>query len=208
MKKLILLAAFAIISVIAFGQATFGFQAGGNLAFGKQKFNTDPTYPVALTNDPKVGFLVGVLGEIPIGSKLAFRPELNFIQKGGKSNSTFTFFGSTSGYDQNITLNYIQLPLNVVYKLPVGSGNFFFGLGPELAFGISGKDKISSKTDPSDPDVNRTATVKFDGKKSDDITDPKDNDLHLKRFDAGANIIAGYQLGMGVFLSLATLIIS
>lgn len=90
--------------------------------------------------------------------------------------------------------------MNVVYKLPVGSGNFFFGLGPALAFGLSGKDKY---TDPSSPSDNKTYDIKFDGKKSDDITDPNDNDGHLKRFDVGLNIIAGYKLPMGVFFRVA-----
>ncbi len=122
--------------------------------------------------------------------------ELNFIQKGSKSNIFSTV-------ESKLTLNYIELPLNVVYKLPVGSGNFFFGLGPALSFGISGKNKISNPSDPTDPDENRTSDVNFDGKKDDDITDPNDYDTHLKRFDAGLNILAGYKLPMGVFFRVA-----
>ena len=202
MKKLILLTAFVVTTTsVCLAQASFGFQAGGNLAFGKVTNQySDPLFPSSLTSKPKFGFLIGVIGEIPFGSKFAFRPELNFIQKGSKPSIFESFNGSN--IEQDITLNYIELPLNVVFKANVGSGNFFFGLGPALAFGISGKDKISYPYDPSDPDLNRTAKVNFDGKKSDDITDPKDMDLHLKRFDVGANILAGYKLGNGLFFKL------
>ncbi len=183
-------------------QISFGGQLGANLAFGKASTDyVDPYLSTTLTNDPKAGFLAGVLAEIPLGEKLAFRPELNFIQKGSTTGISNAIFGIDP--QQKITLNYIELPLNVVYKLNVGSGNFFFGLGPALAFGISGKVKLSDPTDPTDPGLNRTAKVKFDGKKSDDIpSSAKDNDAHLKRFDIGANILAGYKLQNGLFFKL------
>ena len=194
MKKIILLAAFAVTTSIASAQVSFGIQLGANIAMGKLSYDDAISVPAALTNDPKVGIIGGFLAEIPLGSNLAFRPELNFIQKGSKSNA-FT----TSQLKR--TLNYIELPLNVVYKLDAGSGNFFFGLGPTLAFGISGKDKYSDTNDPNDPTLNYTSTVKFDGKKDDNTAAYSDKD-HLKAFDFGANILAGYQLGMGVFFKL------
>ena len=198
MKKLILsFVLLAMITLAANAQVSFGIQAGANLGFGKASTDFVFTgYPSAYTNDPKVGALIGFLAEVPFG-KIAFRPELNFIQKGSKS-------GVFSTIEVKRTLNYIELPLNVVYKLPVGAGNFFFGLGPALAFGISGKDKISDPSDPTDPDFNRTADVKFDGKKLDNINNGNgDANSHLKRFDAGLNILAGYKLPMGVFFRIA-----
>ncbi len=194
MKKLILLAAFAVTTSIASAQVSFGVQLGANIAFGKRTTVDNSGLPTAFSNDPKVGVIGGFLAEIPLGSTLAFRPELNFIQKGSKTNSTFSIYESNS----KITLNYIEMPLNVVYKLNVGSGNFFFGLGPTLAFGISGKIKT---TDPNDPTNNENTTVKFDGKKDADLS-ATDDKAHLKAFDFGANIIAGYKLGMGVFFKL------
>lgn len=201
MKKIILAVAIAAISSTSFGQISFGLQVGANLAFGKAEYDYGTSFPgYSLTNDPKVGALAGFVAEIPFG-KLAFRPELNFIQKGSKTNSAFAGFGGD--IDKfNITLNYVELPLNVVYKLNMGNGNFFFGLGPSLAFGLSGKYKVSNEAYPGDPDYNYTRDIKFDGKKADDINDPNDDDKHLKRFDVGANVLAGYKLPMGVFFKL------
>jgi hypothetical protein len=200
MKKIILFSAFAVSYVTSMAQVSFGAQAGVNLAFGKAATDiVDPFFNTTLTNDPKAGFTVGVLAEIPLGEKFAFRPELNFIQKGSTTGISNALFGFDP--QQKITLNYIELPLNVVYKLNVGSGNFFFGLGPAVAFGISGKVKLSDPSDPTDPDLNRTAKVKFDGKKN-DVLSATDNDAHLKRLDVGVNALAGYKLQNGLFFKL------
>ena len=189
MKKLILLTVFISTSVIAFAQVSFGIQAGANIAFGKISYD-GIGFPTVFANDPKFGFLGGFLAEIPIFSKLAFRPEINFIQKGSKTNTTLPIFEENS----KITLNYIEIPLNVVYKLPAGNGNFFFGLGPTIAFGISGTNKFTNSIDPTQ---NKNIDIKFDGKKNtDNMVD------NLEAFDFGANILAGYKLQMGVFFKL------
>lgn len=194
MKKTIAVILFAVITNTLSAQVSFGVQVGANIAFGKATYD-NTGLPTVFTNDPKIGFLGGVLSEIPISGKFAFRPEINFIQKGSKSNTTLSIYEQ----DNKITLNYIEMPLNVIYKLPVGKGNFFFGLGPSIAYGISGRNKL---TDPNDPTNNENKAVTFDGKK-DPGNDPRyDDKYHLKAFDFGANILAGYKLKMGVFFKL------
>lgn len=187
MKKIILIAAIAITSINSYAQVSFGVQLGANLGMGHYKDNYYYGYATpAVANDPKVGFMLGALAEVDFG-KLAFRPELNFIQKGSKSGYD-AYYGYTSSASK-ITLNYVEIPLNVVYNLNVGSvGKAFFGVGPAIGIGISGKEKNGA--DKYD--------VKFDGKKSAELP-ANDNDTHLKRMDIGANILAGFQLSMGVF---------
>ena len=198
MKKIILIAAIAVCSISSQAQVSFGAQVGANLAMGHTT-NDDPlTSAYTLTNDPKVGFLIGVLGEVDFG-KIAFRPELNFIQKGSKSGYSGIVFG---GYDNSNkrTLNYIEIPLNVVYNLEIGkAGKVFFGLGPAIGIGLSGKDKLND-VDANGYPITVKRDVKFDGKKDADATDGK---AHLKRLDVGASILAGYQLPMGLFAKLS-----
>lgn len=206
MKKIILIAAIAMAGQISVAQVGFGIQAGANFGMGKFEYDNaafSGSASHSQKNKVKVGLLAGFVASVPINSMLAFRPELNFIQEGTKQtiSGNYTFY--TFEQQHEITLNYIQLPLNVVYKIPAGAGTAFLGLGPVLQFGISGKDKykFTSATDPADNET-KTYDVKFDGKKSDDITDPNDTDGHLKRFDAGINVLAGYKLPMGVFVKL------
>lgn len=193
MKKTTLVIVLTLIANTLFAQVSFGVQLGTNIAFGKTSYDNSALLTV-FTNDPKVGLIAGFLAEVPIGKKLTFRPELNFIQKGSKTNSTLSFYDAST----KITLNYIEIPLNVVYKLQAGSGNFFFGLGPSFAFGISGKNKHSNSNYPGDPKYNYTADIKFDGNENDSVISKE----HLKAFDFGANILAGYRLKMGIFFKI------
>lgn len=187
MKKIFLIAAIAVCSISSYAQLSFGAQIGANIGMGHASYDyVDPVFGgVSLANDPKVGFLIGVLAEVGF-SKLAFRPELNFVQKGSKLG-----YGGSS---TKRTLNYIEVPLNVVYNLNLmKAGKVFFGLGPAVGIGLSGKDKY-----PGD-----NFDVKFDGKKSDDFTSADDaNKDHLKRVDIGLNVLAGFQLQMGAFVKL------
>ncbi|MFT3908564.1 MAG: porin family protein [Ferruginibacter sp.] len=182
MKKIILLAAIAVCSISSYAQFAFGVQLGPNLELSKAKDDQYTSGIYNLENDPKVGFLIGVLAEVGFG-KLAFRPELNFIQRGSKTG--------LAGYNQlKFNLNYVEVPLNVVYNLKLSKvGKVFFGLGPNVGIGLGGKIKYEN---------GESTKVAFDGKKE----PTHDDKAHFKRMDIGANIIAGFQLKMGVFAKL------
>ncbi|MFT3908565.1 MAG: porin family protein [Ferruginibacter sp.] len=192
MKKIILIAAIAVCSISSYAQLSYGGQIGGNLGMGH--FTNDDPYlsSLAIANDPKVGFMIGVVGQVEFG-KLAFRPELNFVQKGSKNGGSSLYYTSVN----KLTLNYIEVPLNVTYNLEVGKvGKVFFGLGPAIGIGLGGKNKYS-ESDGYDY-YSAKADVKFDGKKDSELSSD-DVDTHLKRVDVGANIIGGLQLPMGLF---------
>ena len=189
MKKVFLMAAIAAFSTTSFAQTTFGIQAGANIASAKME-QTESGVTSKLNTDSKTGFLIGAVAEVPFGTSINFRPELNFIQKG------FKYSKSTGGLgvSNKTTLNYIELPLNFVYHAEAGAGTVFFGAGPSFGFGISGKSKT---TQTGEPDENQD--VKFDGKKDADVTD---QNVHLKAFDFGVNATAGYKMANGVYLSV------
>ena len=63
------------------------------------------------------------------------------------------------------TLSYIEIPINFVYKPVLADGRLLLGFGPYVAFGV-GASNIEFGSEPS----------------------------QLKRFDAGANLLAGYEL--------------
>ncbi len=183
MKKIILNVAASAISAMSFAQS-FGIQAGGNLASVSSKSSG-----ITISTSSKFGFLIGALGEIPVSKSVNFRPELNYIQKGGKITIPQIIESST-------TLNYLELPLNFVYNLPAGDGNVFLGGGPSFGLGLSGKDK-SKDLESGGSGAETTTDVKFDGKK--DATDDFD---HLKAVDFGINLIGGYKLANGLFFNV------
>ena len=72
--------------------------------------------------------------------------------------------------DGKINLSYLELPVNFIYKPELGEGRMVLGFGPYAAYAVGGKTK------------NPDADINF-GDQSDE----------WKRFDAGANLLAGYE---------------
>lgn len=146
-----------------------------------------------LENDMLLGFHAGVNVLIPIVPEFYFQPGLLFATKGAKNSSDILGISTVV----TTTLNYLELPLNMVYKAEVGSGSIMLGFGPYVAYGLGGKWKSESVstigTFSADGDVVFQNTV--------ESSDPIAN-AYYRPFDAGANIFFGYELAVGVFLQL------
>lgn len=122
----------------------------------------------------KTGFQIGVDYEIGIAPDFYFAPGLQFSTKGTKSE--------VDNLETKKSLNYLEVPLNLVYKPVLGTGNLIVNFGPYLGYGIGGKKKAEF----GEEDIN------FGSGEDDDF----------KPFDMGANIGFGYQLGMGLSFKL------
>jgi len=109
------------------------------------------------------GFNVGGNVEIPVATDFYLQPGLLFTTKGAKSKSALNW---------KETISYIEIPVNFLYKPVLGDGKLLLGFGPYAAFGVGGKYKVGSTS----------TSIKF-GSNPDEI----------KRFDAGANLLAGYE---------------
>jgi hypothetical protein len=174
MKRILLSFSFlALVSIAANAQARFGVQAGTAIANVKSK-----TGSVKVSYDSRIGFTVGGVAEIPFSKQLSFQPALSFTQKGAKLTE------GDSKY--NLNINYLELPLNVVYKLDAGAGKVFFGAGPSVAFAVSGKSKYEIAGVKSDEDI------KFGNGDQDD----------MKSLDLGGNVLTGYELANGAYIGL------
>src|SRR3569833_2075269 len=164
MKKTLLLLALIVASMATFAQTTtFGVKAGLN----SSKLTVSATGG-SISTESLVGFHGG--GVVDIGFEtFSIQPGLLFSTKGGKSTSE-------EGTDK-VTLNYLEVPVNFLYKVPAGDGKVFFGAGPYLGYGLSGKSKSSDGT---------STDVTF-GSTTDDVKNP----------DFGFNFLAGYQFSQG-----------
>jgi hypothetical protein len=169
MKKLFILQ-IALCSLITMNaqNVRFGITAGTSIA--SQKFKASG---ISISGDSKVGFTAGVLADLGLSENFVFQPGLNFVQKGSKISS--------GGVTATQTLNYIELPLNALYKTSAGSGSFFAGIGPALGYGFGG-------------------TAKSDGESQDIHFGSSDNDDY-KPFEFSGNILAGYEFSNGFFVS-------
>ncbi len=171
MKKVIVVCT-AFVAVITISAQTAKFGVTGGITIASQKFKSSG---ISITSDSKVGFTVGLLADLGLSENFAFQPGLNFTQKGSKFSS--------AGESVTQTLNYIELPLNFLYKAPAGSGSFFAGIGPVLNYGISGKAKSSGVSE----DINFGSS---------------DNDDY-KAFEFSGNILAGYEFSNGFFADVS-----
>src|SRR5689334_511380 len=106
---------------------------------------------VSTTNDGKVddantltSFQVGILGDVHLASVFHLQPGIFFTGKGSKieiGRPTENFYAK-----QTSNPYYIEVPVNLVVKLPFNDESyFFFGAGPYGAIGVAGKAKTDVK---------------------------------------------------------------
>jgi hypothetical protein len=169
---LILSAPLAVAQTAERGKTSFGILGGVNF----QNLNGKLSSGDKLENDMLLGFHAGVNIQIPLAPEFYFQPGLMFAVKGAKN--TTTILGAD--FTDETKINYIELPLNLVYKGALGNGFFMLGFGPYLAYGISGKRIIAGDSFTIESGVDYDA------------------------FDAGGNIFAGYEMASGIFLQLDT----
>jgi hypothetical protein len=175
MKKLLLSMLLAGTSLVTFAQLpTFGIKGGANFA----KFHASiDGLGGSGSSGSLTTFNIGAFVDFKFGN-VSLQPALNFTGKGGTSSTAIDDESTSSG---KVRLYYLQVPVNLVYHVPAVVGDLYFGAGPYIAMGISGKAK--------DDDGN-SGDIKF-GSGADD----------LKRTDAGLNAIVGFKFKTGFLIN-------
>jgi hypothetical protein len=145
------------------------------------------------SNMLKAGFHVGVMMDAAVGKHGAIQPELRYIMKGGELTS------KTANQERKdkLTLHYVEMPVNIVYKTGTAGGNrFMVGAGPYVSALVNAQSKTKIKTTTSNFEDGTTST---DGQHSLPISH-KDAPGNMQRFDYGANCFVGYEMASGTFL--------
>jgi len=122
MRKSLLLAAFALISLTAFSQTDSGFGIKAGLNYnqnGDLNFRQVQTAGEDLIagSDGKVGFHVGIFGKLDL-PKIYLKPELVFTS----TKSSYDIDGGTKDYD----ISKLDLPVLLGYKI-IGPLHIFAG---------------------------------------------------------------------------------
>ncbi|GEP95242.1 porin family protein [Chitinophaga cymbidii] len=174
MKKVLFSVAALLIAGASFAQVKFGVTAGPSFSSYTGKEAGDKETSKLIT-----GLRAGVTVDLPLADEFYIQPSLLYVGKGGKLTD--------GDVDLKTRLNYLELPINFMYKPEVGAGNLFIGLGPYLAYGLSGKTKVDGGDNEASTDIEWGS-------------DPG----QLKRLDAGANFQVGYEFPMGFNVGLHT----
>ena len=185
--KLFFSAALILFSCSALISQGFGVRAGINF----QNINGKDAFNKSLKNDLVTGYHVGVFGEIGIAPTFYFQPGVFYGTKGSVSKDEIL----GQSLKQTLTLGYLEVPLNLVFKPGLGNGHIVLGFGPYIAYGVNGKVKLEGAGSKGEHDVVFQNTV--------EITDNED-DYYVKRIDSGANLFFGYQFMGGLFFQINT----
>lgn len=187
--KILTLSTVLILSSMAI-QAQFGILGGVNF----QNINGKNSSGNKLENGLMTGFHAGINVNIPISPDFNFQPGLLYTVKGA-NNEFFSLEVKASGdFTTTTRLSYIEMPLNLLYRPQLGNGHLLLGFGPYIAYGISGKETTQLNS------LSVERTVKFKNSVA-DWTDVVEN-AYYRPFDAGANILFGYEFAMGAFIQL------
>ena len=197
MKKNLLSIVLLVFSINVYAQTvSYGIDAGLNLS--------GSTTPVEIISSPSVsivsqsaskkyitGFHAGVLVDFRFNC-FSVQPGVLFSTKG--SSSSVSYVGNAGGQIINVisvfklTLDYIEVPLNLLYRINVKNGNVFMGAGPYVGLGVSAK--AAENSNQNGQISTQSLNVKF-GSNTDELRNP----------DLGFNGLIGYKLNLGVAIS-------
>lgn len=171
--KIITCIAALVFFTTAQAQATFTLRTGVNL----QNINGTDANGDKLTNEVALRYNVAALVNIPVAPDFSVQTGAVFETKGDKQNSIILNVKNTD----NIQLNYVQIPFNLVYSPVVGSGRVLLGFGPFAAYGVGGK-VITNENKPGQKVVWTNEVL------------ASDNGFHyFKPLEFGANFLFGYE---------------
>lgn len=190
MKKLTLSTIAVLIAGISFAQLSLGVQAIGNLSSAKFELK-DAINP---TNKMRVMPGGGIVVQYGF-KKLALRTGVNFLQQGVKASGEVVNPGGANGnVEVAVKLNYLQLPVNLLYVVKAGPAQVYFGGGGYVNYAVSG---------------NSTVTGQYQGPNGMQKFEVKDNlfqddgaDAEFKRADFGLSALAGVRLPGGLFANV------
>lgn len=187
MKKIILSFAALAISFAAMSQVRVGVKGGWNLS------NISVNNNGSVDNDRSLsGYHIGAIVDFPIVPKiLSLQPGVFYTTKGAKLESGDKDNSATIPYRKYTTRpQYIEVPLNVIGKIPVGTNTrLFAGIGPYMAFGVAGKNKVS--TTLAGVTTSTESNIKWDDDTPFHDGDPNQGLDKYKRFDWGGNVQVG-----------------
>lgn len=192
MKKNILIVVTLLSSLTLCGQVRWGVKAG--FSGGNMRLK-DQTQMTLFHDRMLAAYHAGVLTDIPLAKSFAVQPALLYSVKGTKTIDAFTTgMGNNEEATTRYRYNYLELPVNFLYKGEAGRGKVFAGLGPYVAYGIGGKVTYKGYS----AGTKKSRQIKFDGE---DNTSNLE-ELHANAIDAGVNLLAGYEFKNGLLFSI------
>jgi hypothetical protein len=190
MKKFVVAASMVLIATAAICQESHLYIRAGvnaaNITIDKNGSYND--------GNALISFHAGLSADLPLARCLSVQPSLLFTGKGAKISYGENSGSSPTYFTGKFNPYYIELPVNLVAKIPLAAdeSSFFIGAGPYVGIGVAGKNKKEGK-------IFGTA-FEHDGNIKFSNDDPTTTNYEenagfgiVKRFDYGLNGTAGFQ---------------
>jgi outer membrane protein OmpA-like peptidoglycan-associated protein len=204
MKGFLLVVVLTISSFfVSHSQIRFGILGGGQTAKILEENDLPDFAEYSKGYSSRTGVHFGFIADVPFSPKVSFQLSIMIQTKGRKHyfshDSTVVFerpnlpdsiVETTYEERQRQFINYIDIPLNIVYKLPLGKkAKFIIGGGPYLSLFYTGSDKKEKNV------------IAVSYKNDDNLDLPVGNGPDkYKILSFGVNGLAGFELGR-VFLT-------
>lgn len=157
---------------ISNGQTKFGVQAGLNLS----KLRTQHGGNTVDGHSSVTNFHLKGYADIFVTNNISVQPGLSLMGRGGKEADPITTYNYQS----------LDIPVNILYHIPLKGNSIFLGAGPFAGLNLSGK-------------------IKFNEGGSEDLEfGPilEASEDEWKRIDYGVNFLTGYKISKGFLLNL------
>lgn len=139
-----------------------------------------------------------LLLNIPLKGGLYLQPVIRYVTKGAN------FEHNNSGKPANVFLSatnrikvhYLELPVNLVYKIPVGFGKVTVGAGPYVAYGMNGRYNTAIEYN------GQTIQKNYQNIEFTDGDNAAATNMRLRRWEGGANCMLGLEFNNTLILGV------
>jgi Outer membrane protein beta-barrel domain len=153
MMKKILCGVFLLAVINVYSQSvnklSYGIKTGLAFANTQKGYNNNSASEIKV----KTGFMAGGFLNFSLGKSLVFQPALLYVRKGGNE-----FTGNS--YSIPFHFNYLEIPLNLLYKSGTGRGTYFLGGGLSPALHLN-SEYYGSEIKDFDLGINFLAVYKI-----------------------------------------------
>ena len=187
-RTFILLFFFLSISFLSFAQMRIGVVGGVHQSDILETNNLPNWNDIKQNYGRRTGGHFGFIADLPFGKKgnFVFQPGVIFYNKGRKYNEVLdTTFRDTLSIDRKEHINYIDIPFNLVGKIPLGKKvKFIIGGGTYFSFFYNGN-------------LRSQYVAKNGAYSADEIDDLPvgDGPGKYSTYDFGVNALAGFEFG-------------
>ena len=144
----------------------------------------------------------GLIADIHLVKRFYLQPQILISKKGVKMEGTRSYGNIYHEISYKADLTYLEMPVNLLYKIPVGKSKLAVGAGVYCARGLSGKYNQHGHTVATDGSFRTgftgTGKIRFE---NEEPARPTEYQVY-KKYDRGLNFIAGYEFKNGLIFNI------